>query len=60
VGIASKVAMVRRTKKKKSSVGERESLKKTGSENGDLNQMRNFKKWVIFPLNIKISNLHEK
>jgi hypothetical protein len=52
--------MVRRTKKKKSSVGERESLEKTGSENGDLNQMRNFKKWVIFPLNFKISNLHEK
>jgi hypothetical protein len=52
--------MVRRTKKKKSSVGGRDSLEKTRSENGDLNQMRNFKKWVIFPLNFKIRNLHEK
>jgi hypothetical protein len=33
---------------------------KIRSENGDLSQMRNFKKWVIFPLNFKISNLHEK
>jgi hypothetical protein len=52
--------MVRRTKKKKSSVGGRGSKEKTRSENGDLSQMRNFKKWVIFPLNFKFLNLHEK
>jgi hypothetical protein len=52
--------MVRMTKKKKSSVGRRGSQEKTRSENGDLSQIRNFKKWVIFPLNFKISNLHEK
>jgi hypothetical protein len=48
--------MVRMTKKKESSVGRRGSQEKTRSENGDLSQMRNFKKWA----NFKISNLHRK